>query len=181
MLLAWLDPDRDAAGAIYETIREALIQIFTRRGCRAAEDLADRTVDRVIKKLPERLEKGYEGDKKLYFYSVARYIAHEYFSEEAGRVELPLEYLVDPFNPNDEERRLLKSCLDTCLQRLSEEDQNLFLAYQDYDKETKIEDRKRLALRMGLEMRQLRTRMFKIRLVLEECIRGCVRQKGQMK
>lgn len=181
MLLAWLDPDRDKAGAVYETVRGTLIQIFTWRGCRAAEDLADRTVDRVIKKLPELIVKGYEGDKKRYFYAVARYIAREYFREEAGRVYLPLNYLVDPLNPNDEERRLLKSCLGTCLQRLSEEDQNLFLAYQEYDKETKIEDRKRLALRMGLEIGQLRSRIFKIRMVLEECIRGCVRQKGQTK
>ena len=143
--------------------------------------MADETVDRVIKKLPELIEKGYSGDKKRYFYGVARNIAHEYFRQEAGRADLPLKYLVDPFNPNDEERKLLKTCLNHCLQQLSEEDQELFLAYQEYDKKTKIEDRKQLARRKGLQMRQLRSKIFNIRIVLEECIRGCVGQKGQTK
>lgn len=181
MLLAWLDPDRDTAGTIYETVRGTLIQIFTWRGCRTAEDLADETVDRVIKKLPELIEKGYSGDKKRYFYGVARNIIHEHFREEERRVDLSLKYLVGPSNLDDEERRSLRTCIDHCLQQLSEEDQELFLAYHEYDKKTKIEDRKQLAQRMGLEMRQLRSKIFNIRIVLEECIRGCVGQKDHTK
>ena len=36
--LAWLDSDRDRAGARYEDIRRKLIRIFTCRGCQAGED-----------------------------------------------------------------------------------------------------------------------------------------------
>ncbi len=50
-LLAWLDPDRDRAGAKYEAIRTRLIKVFVCRGCPEAEDLADETINRVASKL----------------------------------------------------------------------------------------------------------------------------------
>jgi len=178
-LLAWLDPDRESAWTKYETIRKTLIQIFTWRGCRNAEDLADETVNRVIKRLPDLIKKGYSGDKARYFYGVAKNVIHEYFRHEARYAELPENYLADKFNPDDEEIRLVKSCLDHCLQQLSEEDQELFLSYHQYDKKTKIKDRKQLAERMGMEIHQLRSKIFEIRLFLAGCIRGCVKQKGQ--
>lgn len=181
MLLAWLDPDREGAGSRYETIRKTLIQIFTWRGCRNAEDLADETVNRVLERLPELIKKGYSGDPGRYFYGVAYKVVHEHFRREARYADLPLEYLVEPFNPDDEDSRLLKKCLEHCLQQFSEEDQELFLSYHEYDKKTKIEDRKKLAKRMGLELSQLRSKIFKIRLVLEECIRSCVKQNPEAK
>lgn len=180
-LLAWLDPDRESAGAKYETIRKTLIQIFTWRGCRNAEDLADETVNRVIKRLPGLIEKGYSGEKERYFYGVAQNVIHEHFRREARYADLTANYPAGEFNSDDEENRLMKSCLGHCLQQLSEEDQELFLSYHQYDKKTKIEDRKQLAESMGMEIRQLRSKIFDIRLVLAECIRRCVRRKGQIK
>src|SRR5438874_2289501 len=150
MLLAWLDPDREKAWMKYETIRKAVIQIFTWRGCRNADELADETDDRVIKKLPELIKKGYSGDKALYFYRVAYNIIHEHFRREARHADLPVSNLADKLNPDDEESKLVRSCLERCLQQLSEENQELFLSYHQYDKRTKIKDRKELAERMGL-------------------------------
>lgn len=179
MLLTWLDPAREKAWIKYETIRKTIIQIFHWRGCRNADELADETDSRVIKRLPELIKKGYSGDKALYFYRVAYNIVHECLRHESRFAELSPEYLVDHFNPDEEEGRLRKRCLALCLQQLSEEEQELFLSYHQYDKKTKIEDRRRLAERMGLELRQLRSKIYVIRLFLEQCIRECVRQKGR--
>src|SRR5215216_208156 len=52
-LLSWLDPDRERAGIRYEEIRDDLIKKFRLCWCSAAEDLADETINRVVKKLPE--------------------------------------------------------------------------------------------------------------------------------
>src|SRR5215216_2251273 len=52
-LLSWLDPNRERAGSRYEEIRAGLIKRFRWRGCSDAEDLADKTINRVVKKLPE--------------------------------------------------------------------------------------------------------------------------------
>src|SRR4051794_6059062 len=52
-LLSWLDPDPEAAGRQYELIRQKLITLFTCRRCMFPEDLADETINRVTRKLPQ--------------------------------------------------------------------------------------------------------------------------------
>src|SRR5262245_58122409 len=52
-LIGWLDSDREKAGARYEWIRNRLIKIFVCRGSNIPEELADKTVNRVARKLPE--------------------------------------------------------------------------------------------------------------------------------
>ncbi len=76
-LLAWLDPDREAAALKYETVRLRLIKIFACRGCSEAEDLADETINRVTSKLPE-IQASYTGEPARYFYGVANKIHLEY-------------------------------------------------------------------------------------------------------
>jgi hypothetical protein len=70
-LLNWLNPDRELAGAKYESIRKRLIQLFLCRGSNAAEELADKTINRVARKLPE-LSQNYVGEPERYFFGVAR-------------------------------------------------------------------------------------------------------------
>lgn len=53
-LLAWLDEDRELAGKKYEEIRFRLINLFIARGCRISEELADKTIDRVARKVKDR-------------------------------------------------------------------------------------------------------------------------------
>src|SRR5437016_12554129 len=54
-LLSWLSPDRNTAAEKYEWIRKRLIKMFVCRGSNIPEDLADRTVNRVARKLREVL------------------------------------------------------------------------------------------------------------------------------
>jgi DNA-directed RNA polymerase specialized sigma24 family protein len=177
LLLSWLDPDREQAWRKYEAIRETLINIFTWRGCRHDVDLADETVNRVMQKLPGLIE-GYSGDPARYFYGVAKNVAHEYFRKEAQFSELPIMgFGVDP-NRADEVAPV-HQCLDHCLQQLSAKDRELILSYYQYDKRTKIQERKQLAERLGLEMNALRIRASRIRSFIAKCIRECLAQKGQ--
>src|SRR5262245_4973774 len=48
--LTWLHPDREQAGQKYEEIRRRLVIIFNARRCPEAEDLADETINRVIRR-----------------------------------------------------------------------------------------------------------------------------------
>jgi DNA-directed RNA polymerase specialized sigma24 family protein len=76
-LLAWLNSDRELAVVKYEGIRRSLIKVFTARGCSNADELANETVNRVVKRI-ETLEENYVGDPALYFYGVARHVYCEY-------------------------------------------------------------------------------------------------------
>src|ERR1044072_5403667 len=75
-LLAWLDPDRETAGQKYEVIRAGLIRIFVSKGFSDAEDLADETMNRVMKRLAE-IRDTYVGEPARYFHGVARFVMRE--------------------------------------------------------------------------------------------------------
>jgi hypothetical protein len=70
-LLAWLHPDREQAGEMYESIRCNLIKFFSARGFGNPEELADETIDRVARKVDE-IVASYSGDPATYFFAVAR-------------------------------------------------------------------------------------------------------------
>src|SRR3982751_4869329 len=75
-LLAWLDPNRETAGQKYEVIRAGLIRIFVSKGFSDAEDIADETINRVMKRLPE-IRDTYVGERARYFHGVARFVIRE--------------------------------------------------------------------------------------------------------
>jgi hypothetical protein len=87
-LLAWLAPNREQAGKKYEEVRSRLVRGFTSHGCPVPEDLADETINRVAKKLPE-IEETYVGDPVRYFYRVAHYVHLEYLKKESVVTPLP--------------------------------------------------------------------------------------------
>lgn len=178
MLLAWLGPDRESGGVKYEAIRERLLHIFTWNGCKNPTDWADRTISTVMKKLPDLVNK-YSGDPARYFYGVANKLIHEYFREESKHSDSQPDSLVYVFKEDKEASRFLSLCLDECLEQLSIEDRDLFLEYYQYDKKTKIKERRQLAERLGIQISVLRSRAFEIRMSLSECIRGCVKRKSQ--
>ena len=51
--LAGLDPDSDRAGEKYESLRLTLMKFFDWRGAHFPEELADETINRVIRKIDE--------------------------------------------------------------------------------------------------------------------------------
>lgn len=167
-LLAWLDRDRDLAGEKYETIRSGLVRIFVSKGFSDAEHLADETIDRVIKRLPDIIDT-YEGQPARYFHGVARNVILEALRPKEVTIELP----VIKFVPKETENQALE-CLDKCLLRLPLNKRDLILDYYLYQGHDKIEHHKSMAEELAISEGALRGRAHQIRTTLELCVRKCI-------
>lgn len=166
-LLSWLDADREEAGQTYETIRLRLIKIFTCRGCREAEDLADEAINRVMSKV-EELAKTYEGEPALYFYGVAYKLYLEYLRDHRVKPQPP------QLQANEESDTKAFDCLDECLDELPAENSKLLLRYYEEDKLAKINNRKELASELDIGLNALRIRVYRIRVPLQACVESCL-------
>jgi RNA polymerase sigma factor (sigma-70 family) len=176
-LLDWLDPDREAAGKKYEYIRLRLIRIFTGRGCRIAEELADETIDRVAIKVRE-VSANYTGNPAAYFYGVAYKVLHEY-QRKNPRVLSDLPDLAAPDEADHIEE--VYDCLERCLQSLARDQRTLLLHYYQGSKQQKIKHRRELAEQLGIALNALRIRAFRIRTTLQHCVSKCLEEAGRVK
>jgi DNA-directed RNA polymerase specialized sigma24 family protein len=169
-LLAWLDPDREQAGQKYEDIRRRLIKIFTCRGCAIPEDLADESINRVIRRLKD-IREGYTGDRALYFYGVANKVFLEYVKRPPAPA-VPL-----PVHENSEEVEQEYVCLERCVEHLPPENRELVIRYYQKEKRAKIDDRKQLAKQLGIALNALRIRAHRIRVGLQRCMQECLERQ----
>lgn len=170
-LLSWLGTDRDKAGEKYESIRQALIELFEAWHCCDADELADDTINRVVTRIDE-LVLTFTGDPALFFYGVAKMVRHEYH-RKVRALELK-EPVAEPVHEPDDEKELLHECLDECLAKLPAKDKDLVLMYYEGFKRKKIDIRKRLSLELDLSGNTLRVRVHRIRGTLEKCIVRCL-------
>jgi DNA-directed RNA polymerase specialized sigma24 family protein len=76
-LLQWLNPDRDRAAEEYESIRRKLIEIFVNYGSHTPDELADLTIDCVVRKLDKMRERNLSNPAKS-FSRTAFYIMLEW-------------------------------------------------------------------------------------------------------
>jgi DNA-directed RNA polymerase specialized sigma24 family protein len=172
--LNFLNPDREIAGQKYESIRLRLIKIFYARGCSEAEEMTDRTIDVVIKKI-DSIAETYQGDPALYCYGVARNIFLEFLAKPK-KEELPETIVQLEIDNKEIEKK--HQCLTKCLSGLSSEQRVLITSYYVGERRIKIERRKELEKELGITNKALRVRAFRIRRILEECIQNCVKQNS---
>lgn len=176
-LLVWLHEDREEAGRIYEDIRSKLILGFNSHGCPVGEELADETINRVTRKLPEVINT-YVGDPRRYFFGVAYKVLQEYRRRGPEVVPLPLkEISVEDRRDNIE---LVYGCLEACLQRLPPQSRELVLHFYQGEKQLKIKHRKELAERLNIKLGNLRLQAHRIRLSLRKCILACLQKKAEV-
>lgn len=175
-LLGWLDPDRERAGEKYEKIRQGLTKVFTWNLSGDAEGLTDETISRVARKVVG-LRETYKGDPALYFYGVAKRLTLE--RRRAAILEVPLEQArnvaaapTEPEGGEDDEH--VYECLRRCMEQLTPDNRRLISAYYLYEKQDKIDSRREMAKRLGIEPNALRVRVHRIRTTLEECIERCI-------
>jgi DNA-directed RNA polymerase specialized sigma24 family protein len=169
--LYWLDPDPEKSGKKYEAIQRNLIILLKRRGCLEPEDVADEAIDRVVRQVQRGLAETYQGEPAAYFITVAYHVCEE------RRKRPPLSALQsDPPAPSppDSDRESMQVCLDQCLDKLSGSNRALVLRYYREDRQSKIDDRKKLAEELGIDLNALRIRVFRIRAKLAECIESCL-------
>jgi DNA-directed RNA polymerase specialized sigma24 family protein len=177
-LLLWLHLDREKAGLKYEEIRSALIKRFRQLGCHDPEELANKTIDRVARKLPEIIGT-YKGDPEPYFFSCAYYVYKEYLKRPIVQSLATMDFR-DPTATSSEEmseKELLDSCLRHCLGELGKESRDMILEYYRGDRQVKIKARKALADQLGIELTNLRLRAQRVRSALKKCILDCMERK----
>jgi len=172
--LLWLSPDPGQAAREYLDISKALVKFFVRKGCENAEELTDRTLDRVVPIVHQ--------DPKKYLkpislcYGVARIV----WLEES-RVKKPEPLAGDDFPapdpPENDSTENELQCLKHCLEQLSVCDRELIMQYHQFQGRQKIENRKHLAQLHG-GLNKLRITACRIRARLHDCINSCTQRSA---
>lgn len=176
LFLSWLAPDRDTAGKKYEDIRRRLIIMLDSRGCTGSEEVADETINRFIRRLPEMIDT-YTGDPVPYLCVIARHVHLEYLDHLKKQGQPLPENLAESLpaeRGSDDLENRLHECLEKCLDGLDSKSRELVLDYYQEERQAKIAFRKKLAKRMGIAANALRIRMHRLRTALESCINDCL-------
>lgn len=170
LFLSLLNSDRARAGQLYEEIRTRLLKFFEWRGCPVADELTDRTFNRVIGKLQA-------GEAILnaqsYCVGVARLVHLEYLREADRERQLSEQSPVAAVSRNTEEEAtdaLRVAAFEDCFAALLPDQRRHLLAYHTGEKQERISNRKALATQLGTPANSLRIRMFRLKTILEECI-----------
>jgi DNA-directed RNA polymerase specialized sigma24 family protein len=181
-LLEWLDDGLDSHGETYLEMRRRLVWYFDRRNRRAADELADETLNRVGTTLETSGQIAVRPPAR-YCYVVARFVLLEDFRRDHVHVPLDEPHSAEASTarslnvrePDDadvlREQRL--ACLDRCLDALKPEQRELVVDYYRDSQRQKIERRQEIARRLGITMNALAIRASRIRGTLEACVETC--------
>jgi DNA-directed RNA polymerase specialized sigma24 family protein len=168
-LLAFLAPEREAAGEKYESLRRKLVIFFANRHCAGADELADRVMDLLATKAERGLRLPPE-KVPLYAYRVARFVvlqAHRKppvypLGGDPPRAAWPAPSgLVEEADFED---------LESCLGVLPLASRETILRFYRAQGRKKIDDHVRMAEELGISGNALRIRMFQIREKLRRCL-----------
>jgi DNA-directed RNA polymerase specialized sigma24 family protein len=159
--LQWLSPDIDEAGRRHNEIHASLMRVFASRGCDRPEELADETLERVVRKI-DVVAPGYQGNPAAYVYGVGKRVFWGYARSRRIPARCAPERLIArPVADPELERRY--ACLESCLNELSADDRALILQYYCGERSGKAENRQRLAQDSQVSQQVLRKRTQRIR------------------
>jgi DNA-directed RNA polymerase specialized sigma24 family protein len=177
--LSILSPDPEVAGEKYEELRQQLIKFFEWRCSFLADQLADETLNRVVRKIQE----GEKVEKNILALclGIARFVFKEYLRHpENRRVEVDeLSAFAAPLGQQIEDDDQWLSTLRECLRSLSDEDRELIIEYYQEDKQAKIDSRKELAGKLGISINTLFSRAKRIRDRLERSVINHIERKSK--
>lgn len=178
--LNWLDEGESSDGQKYLDMRQRLVTYFDRKNCISPDDLADETLNRVARRLEEEGDIDTEAPAK-YCYTVARYVFLESLrskqsldtpldeASEIKRKALPAVADID----EAEQKEVMLDCLERCTGKLEESSRNLIIRYYHGQERVKIENRREMAVDLGISLNALSIRAYRIRDRLEDCVRKC--------
>lgn len=174
-LLSALRPgNREAAGIIYQDLRQGLAYYFERRKCSLADELADATLDRVALKVTIKTIPVLAKQPGVYCLRVARFIYLEFLKQEARKPRsMSLSSLTN--SDPDDERRF--ECMERCLAQLPDKDRQFFLKYRQASAEGKM----KMASEGGKTRNAVGLKAHKILKRLEECTRRCFEQSLKLR
>jgi DNA-directed RNA polymerase specialized sigma24 family protein len=84
--------------------------------------------------------------------------------------------LLPPPNDGSEDLEKEYACLEKCMQNLTPGNRVLVLQYYQEEKRAKIDQRKKLADRLGIALNALRIRACRIRSSLQQCVQTCINE-----
>jgi DNA-directed RNA polymerase specialized sigma24 family protein len=174
-LLDRLGPDRDAAGRVYQGLRDRLVDYFDWKGAQRPEVAADETLDRVAR----RLDEGEPVERvEAYAFGVARLVLLEHLRQQL--LERSATAVASresgASGEEDDDRRI--ECLARCLERLPQDERALIVGYYEGAGRAHLEERKALAGRLGLRMATLKTRAHRLRVRLKAQMDGCLAERS---
>lgn len=165
--LKLLSPDRDRAGEEYQSLCFRLCTFLSMRRCPVADELADETIDRVIRKASEeRIE-----NVVAYSYAVARNVYLEWSRKQRKPVDT---HEVQVAETLPEKPSLRRECFDKCLEQLSPETRSILLDYFSESKSAKIKLHREISQTLGITQNALRMRVKRAKDDLKTCIKQCM-------
>lgn len=181
-LLKWLDGGTDSQGQKYEEMRQRLVAFFDRKNCASPDDLADETLNRVMKWVEEH-DREHDDEPAKICYNTARFVFHEslrkpaYESADIGDLSTPpaldpRKVAAEEEEQEGKEKRL--TCLETCSQKLPTDDRDLIVRYYYGEQRVKLDNRKALATERGMTANALSIKACRIRDKLRDCVTKCV-------
>jgi DNA-directed RNA polymerase specialized sigma24 family protein len=181
-LLQWLDQDTSSSGESYLEMRRRLVAYFDRKHCPAPDELADETLNRVARRLKE--EGTITSDPPAHYcYIVARFVLLEFLRKQQPHVSfnekplfrqtVPIDEMPD-MREAQEEREKRWGCLERCMASMETVSRELIVGYYHGEQRTRIENRRALAVKLGITVNALSIRACRIRGKLEDCIQKCL-------
>jgi hypothetical protein len=172
-LLSRLDKDPNQAAILYQSIQNRLIEFYGNCKCLNAEQLADRTLDIVSRKLKSEDILNIPG----FAIGIAKMVVRERgrapdeisFEEWQGAPNAAEgSHRWQEIDDSSDEGDLLLDCLEECLQELDKD--RLSVTYFSTEGEKAKDVRKRLARSIGKTIKTLRVKMTRKRKDLEKCV-----------
>lgn len=171
--LYWLSPDPGQGAKKYLEIRNKLVRWFICQGCIHSEDLADDVLDRAAM-IVDR-EPGKYSEPMALCCGVAKNVLREYYKRMK---EDPLDKdMIDP-SPDPIPKEQEDVCLSACLEKLPENERDLYVEYHRCRGQEKIRIRQRMAQEYG-GANSLRIKAHRIGKKLNCCISGCMQRSIQ--
>lgn len=187
-LLQWLDggptnpTNEDSQGQKYEEMRGRLVAFFDRKNCATPDELADETLNRVMKWVEEH-DRDYDDEPAKICYNTARFVFHEHLRKPVHVTEdisdLSTQPAVDPrqialLEEEEQAKEKRLGCLQTCSQKLPGDDRELIVRYYYGEQRVKLDNRKALAAERGMTPNALNIKACRIRDKLRACVTQCV-------
>ena len=173
-LLAALGDDRDRAAERYERARTKLVKFFAWERCDDPEDRADETMNRVARRLSEGEQ---IGNPEGYLYGVARLLLREAIVEGRRKSKVMEELSHGAATSAEPADDTALECLESCLRKMPADQRAFILEYYQGEQRTRIETRRRIALRLQLPVNAVRNRALRLREKMEDCVRECMGRK----
>ncbi len=169
-------------------MRSRLIKFFECRNCEFAHDLTDETINRVARRISEG-EIIPSNSLSGYCYGVAHNVLKEHRNRpekntysidilEASHHPVENPQITNRLRSEKMFRERLLECLDSCVKKLPDKDQEIILVYYEGEYGAKIKNRRKIAQIFGTNLNNLRIRVYRIREKLETCVQLCRKESA---